>query len=44
MEMRAAILSFVLPMFSIANVKTEGHHAIIDGKIKDPMILSNITR
>ena len=35
MEMRAAILSFVLPMFRIANVKIEGHHAIIDGKLAE---------
>ncbi|MBQ9709309.1 MAG: DUF4132 domain-containing protein [Clostridia bacterium] len=35
MEMRAAILSFVLPMFRIANVKIEGHHAIIDGKFAE---------
>ncbi len=33
MEMRAAILSFVLPMFRIENVKVEGHHAIIDGHL-----------
>ena len=35
MEMRAAILSFVLPMFRIANVKIEGNHAIIDGKLAE---------
>ena len=35
MEMRAAILSFVLPMFRITNVKTEGHHAIVDGKLAE---------
>lgn len=35
MEMRAAILSFVLPMFRIANVKVEGHHAIVDGKLAE---------
>ena len=35
MEMRAAILSFVLPMFRIGNVKLEGHHAIIDGKLAE---------
>ncbi len=34
-EMRAAILSFVLPMFRIANVKVEGHHAIIEGKLAE---------
>ncbi|MBE6698708.1 MAG: DUF4132 domain-containing protein [Ruminococcaceae bacterium] len=34
-EMRAAILSFVLPMFRIANVKVEGHHAIVDGKLAE---------
>lgn len=33
MEMRAAILSFVLPMFRITNVKAEGHHAIVTGKL-----------
>lgn len=35
MEMRAAILSFVLPMFRIANVKVEGHHAVVDGKLAE---------
>ena len=35
MEMRAAILSFVLPMFRIANVKVEGHHAIVEGKLAE---------
>jgi len=35
MEMRAAILSFVLPMFRIAHVKVEGHHAIVDGKLAE---------
>ena len=35
MEMRAAILSFVLPMFRINNVKVEGHHAIIEGKLAE---------
>ncbi|MBQ9745778.1 MAG: DUF4132 domain-containing protein, partial [Clostridia bacterium] len=35
MEMRAAILSFVLPMFRIANVRVEGHHAIIEGKLAE---------
>ena len=35
MEMRAAILSFVLPMFRISNVKVEGHHAIVDGKLAE---------
>lgn len=34
-EMRAAILSFVLPMFRIANVRVEGHHAIIKGKLAE---------
>ena len=33
MEMRATILSYILPMFGIDNVKTEGHHAIIHGKM-----------
>ena len=32
-EMRAAILSFVLPMFGIDNVKIRGHHAMVDGKL-----------
>ena len=35
MEMRAAILSFVLPMFRIANVKVEGDHAIVNGKLAE---------
>ena len=35
MEMRAAILTFVLPMFRIANVKVEGHHAIVEGKLAE---------
>ncbi len=35
MEMRAAILSFVLPMFRITNVKVEGHHAIVNGKLAE---------
>ena len=35
MEMRAAILSFVLPMFRIANVKVEGNHAIVEGKLAE---------
>ena len=35
MEMRAAILSFVLPMFRIANVRVEKSHALIDGKLAD---------
>lgn len=35
MEMRAAILSFVLPMFRIANVNVEGHHAIVGGKLAE---------
>ena len=34
-EMRAAILSFVLPMFRIDNVKVDSHHAIINGKLAD---------
>ncbi|MBE6640925.1 MAG: DUF4132 domain-containing protein [Ruminococcaceae bacterium] len=34
-EMRAAILSFVLPMFRIANVKVEGRHAIVEGKLAE---------
>ena len=33
MEMRAAILSFVLPMFRIENVKLQGSHAIVNGKL-----------
>ncbi len=33
MEMRGAILSFVLPLFRIENVKVEGHHAIVEGKL-----------
>ena len=35
MEMRATILSFVLPMFRIENVKVEGYHAIVDGKLAE---------
>ena len=35
MEMRAAILSFVLPMFRITNVKVEGQHAIAEGKLAE---------
>ena len=35
MEMRAAILSFVLPMLRIENVKVEGHHAIVNGKLAE---------
>lgn len=31
-EMRAAILSFVLPLFRIGNVRIDGSHAIIEGK------------
>ena len=34
-EMRAAILSFVLPIFRIDNVKVDSHHAIINGKLAD---------
>lgn len=34
-EMRAAILSFVLPMFRINNVKVDGHHAIVSGKLAE---------
>ena len=34
-EMRAAILSFVLPLFRINNVKIEGQYAIIGGKIAE---------
>lgn len=32
-EMRAAIISFVLPMFRIENVRLQGVHALIDGKL-----------
>ncbi len=35
MEMREAILSFILPMFRVANVKLEGRHAIINGKLAE---------
>lgn len=34
-EMRAAILSFVLPMFHADNVKIEGRHAVISGSLAD---------
>ena len=33
--MRAAILSFVLPMFRLDNVKIEERHAIIQGKFAE---------
>jgi hypothetical protein len=32
-EMRGAILTFLLPMFRLSNVRIEGHHAIIQGKL-----------
>lgn len=32
-EMRAAILSFTLPLLRLKNVKVEGSHAFIDGKL-----------
>ncbi len=32
-EMRGAILTFLLPMFRLSNVRVEGHHAIIQGKL-----------
>ena len=35
MEMRAAILSFVLPLFKLDNVRVEGRHAFITGKLAD---------
>ncbi len=35
MEMRAAILSFVLPLFKLENVRVEGRHALIEGKLAD---------
>ena len=35
MEMRAAILSFVLPLFKLDNVRVEGRHALIEGKLAD---------
>lgn len=35
MEMRASILSFVLPMFRMENVKIDGNHAIVNGKLAD---------
>lgn len=34
-EMREAILSFVLPMFRLANVRIEGKHAVINGKFAE---------
>lgn len=34
-EMRAALLSFILPMFRITNARTEGSHALIEGKLAD---------
>ncbi len=35
MEMRAAILSFILPLFKLDNVRVEGHHALIEGSLAD---------
>ena len=35
MEMRAAILSFALPMFRVGNVRIENRHAIISGKLAE---------
>ena len=35
MDMRAAILSFVLPLFKLDNVRVEGHHVLIRGKLAD---------
>lgn len=35
MEMRAAILSFALPMFRVENVRIENRHAIITGKLAE---------
>lgn len=35
MEMRGAILSFVLPMFRMDNVRVEGHHAIVHGTLAE---------
>ena len=35
MEMRGAILSFVLPMFRMNNVRVEGHHAIVHGTLAE---------
>ena len=35
MEMRAAILSFILPLFKLSNVRVEGRHALIEGKLAD---------
>jgi len=35
MEMRAVILSFVLPLFKLDNVRVEGRHALITGKLAD---------
>ena len=32
-EMRTAILSFTLPLLRLKNVKVEGSHAFIDGKL-----------
>ncbi len=34
-EMREAILSFIIPMFRLANVKTENGRAVISGKLAD---------
>ncbi len=35
MEMRAAILSFVLPLFRLTNVRAQGNHALVDGKLAE---------
>ena len=32
-EMRAALISFILPMFRITNVRIDGRYAVIDGKL-----------
>ncbi len=34
-EMRSAILEFVLPMFRLSNVRLEGTHAIIEGSLAE---------
>lgn len=34
-EMRASLLSFILPMFGIENVRIEKHHAFIEGSLAE---------
>ncbi len=38
MEMRAAILSFILPMFRVTNARIEGRHALVKGSLAEYFI------